>query len=86
MFEQGIEKVVESVKAFVNFDYEFLMSDLVELIPPETLVIEVLETVKIDERLLDRIKELQHKGYKIALDDFENDMYSARALPSYNFV
>lgn len=70
LFEQGIEKLVGSTKAFVNFDYEFLMYDMVELINPDTLVIEVLETAKGDNLLLNRIDELREKGYKIALDDF----------------
>ncbi len=86
LFEQGIEKVVESVKAFVNFDYDFIMSDMIELISPDTLVIEILETVKIDDVLLDRIRELQRKGYKFALDDFVNDMYSAKALPMIDII
>lgn len=73
LFEQGVSKMIGDAKAFVNFDYEFIMSDAIELIDPETLVIEVLETVEVDEDLLVRIKELKNKGYRIALDDFEED-------------
>jgi EAL and modified HD-GYP domain-containing signal transduction protein len=81
LFEQGIEKVVGSAKAFVNFDYEFIMYDMIELINPDTLVIEVLETAKGDSFLLNRIDELRGKGYKIALDDFgENYLNCPAAL------
>lgn len=48
LFEQGIDQVVGKTKAFVNFDYDFIMSDNIELIKPETLIIEILETVKVD--------------------------------------
>ncbi len=49
LFENGIEQIVGTSKAFVNFDYDFIMSEGMELIDPETLVIEVLETVEVDE-------------------------------------
>lgn len=86
LFELGISKVTGNAKAFVNFDYEFLMSDMIELIDPETLVIEVLETVIIDDRLLERIKELRKKGYKIALDDFEEDYFTFEAVPIVDII
>lgn len=80
LFEQGIDKIVGRSKAFVNFDYEFIMSDMIELINPETLVIEILETVKYDDALLARIQQLRSKGYRIALDDFEEDYYGCPAV------
>lgn len=46
-----IRKVTGKAKAFECFDYEFHMSDMIELIDLETLMIEALETVSIDDRL-----------------------------------
>lgn len=86
LFELGIRKVTGNAKAFVNFDYEFLMSDMIEIIDPETLVIEILETVSIDDRLLERIKELRKKGYKIALDDFSEDYFSFEAVSIVDII
>lgn len=86
LFELGISKVTGNAKAFVNFDYEFIMSDMIELIDPEALVIEVLETVCIDDRLLERIKELRKKGYKIALDDFEEDYFTFEAVSIVDII
>ena len=80
LFEQGIDKIVGNNKAFVNFDYDFIMSDLIELIDPSTLVIEILETVIIDEALINRIKSLRKKGYTIALDDFVEDYFNFPAI------
>lgn len=77
LFEQGINQIVGNAKAFVNFDYDFLMSDTIELIPSDSLVIEVLENVKIDDVLIERLKYLRGKGYKIALDDFNRDIFSS---------
>ncbi len=73
LFEAGIDNIVDGKRAFVNFDYEFLMSEAIELINPDTLIVEVLEDVVVDEILLERVKYLKSKGYKIALDDFVED-------------
>jgi EAL and modified HD-GYP domain-containing signal transduction protein len=86
LFELGLDKLVGSKKAFVNFDYEFIMSDLIELIHPDELVIEVLEGIKIDEFLLDKIMNLKEKQYKIALDDFAEDYASYPILPFADII
>lgn len=70
LFEIGIDNITDGQKAFINFDYEFLLSDVIELINPDKLIIEVLEDIKVDDRLMKRLIELQEKGYQIALDDF----------------
>ncbi len=70
LFETGIDHIVDGTKAFINFDYAFILSDTIELIDPNSLVIEVLENVLVDKRLFDRLKDLKARGYKIALDDF----------------
>ena len=86
LFEQGIDKVVGKAKAFVNFDYDFIMSDTIELIDPETLIIEILETVQVDNVLLERLKYLKKQGYKIALDDFEEDLSTYSAAPLADII
>lgn len=70
LFESGINELIEDKKAFVNFDSTFLNSDWPELIDPDRLVVEVLETVVVDDALIERLKALKGLGYKIALDDF----------------
>lgn len=86
LFEQGIDTVVGKAKAFVNFDYEFLMSDAIELINPDTLVIEVLETVEVDNILVERIRYLRRQGYKIALDDFEESLLEYPIVPLADII
>lgn len=54
---------------YVNADRSLLMSEVVEILPPERFVLEILETTAIDASLRDRIIELRKRGYRIALDD-----------------
>jgi EAL and modified HD-GYP domain-containing signal transduction protein len=70
LYESGINKIVEDKLAFINCDAAFIMSDTLELISPDRLVIEVLEDVEPSEELIDKLNFLKQKGYKIALDDF----------------
>lgn len=86
LFEVGIEKIVDGGKAFVNCDYEFLVSDLIELIDPTKLIIEVLEDIKVDEKLIERLQELKKKGYKIALDDFVEEYDTYPIVPMADII
>ena len=67
--ELGIAEVLGANKGFVNLEAEFLHSDLLELLPKEQVVLELLETIKIDDAVVARCHELKAKGYTLALDD-----------------
>jgi len=69
----GIDNVLDKHTGFINVSYDLLMSDVLELLPRERIVLEILETVKIDERAIQRCRELKAKGFRLALDDFEYD-------------
>ncbi|MBD8530483.1 MULTISPECIES: EAL and HDOD domain-containing protein [unclassified Massilia] len=65
----GLEQVVGNKLAFVNVDEVVLMSDFVRFLPPNKVILEILETVKPTEPLLARVAELKELGFKFALDD-----------------
>ncbi len=67
----GIDHVLDKQDGFINVSYELLMSDMLELLPRERVVLELLETVKIDEQVIQRCRDLKAKGFRLALDDFE---------------
>jgi EAL and modified HD-GYP domain-containing signal transduction protein len=74
----GIDNVLDKQTGFINVSYELLMSDVLELLPKDRIVLEILETVKIDQKAVDRCRELKAKGFRLALDDFEyDDSYDA---------
>ena len=86
LFEAGIDRIVDNKRAFINFDASFISSDLPELIESHRLIIEVLEDVTVDDILLDRIKELKQKGYRIALDDFVEDYDAYPLVPLADII
>jgi c-di-GMP-related signal transduction protein len=66
----GIDTVVGGAKAFINVDAVSLMSDLIERLPADRVVIELLETIHVDRSIVRRCRDLKSKGYRLALDDF----------------
>jgi c-di-GMP-related signal transduction protein len=68
--EFGVEQALGPYKGFINCDERLLMSDAIEALPPEKLVLEVLETVEITPPLVERCRELKARGFTLALDDF----------------
>jgi EAL and modified HD-GYP domain-containing signal transduction protein len=65
----GMEQVVGEQLAFVNVDEVVLKSDFVRFLPPDRVILEILETVQPNEEVLARVRELKELGFKFALDD-----------------
>jgi len=67
----GLKEVVgDRHQAFFNVNAEILMSEMIELLPREQVVIELLETIEINDNIINRCRELKKKGFRLALDDF----------------
>lgn len=67
----GIEEVIGPYRGFINIDHELLMSDTLELLPRERVVLELLETLELTPALVQRCQELKRKGFSLALDDHQ---------------
>ena len=57
-------------KAFINFPESLLLDDTALLLPPGEIVVEILETVEVNERMIEACKRLRARHFAIALDDF----------------
>jgi c-di-GMP-related signal transduction protein len=66
----GFEKITAGHPMFINCPREFLVRDYISLFPPKSVVIEILESVKPDQEVIDACLRLKQAGYSIALDDF----------------
>ncbi len=71
--ELGAEAVLGRHVGFLNLNATLLFSDVIELLPPEKVVLEILETVKVTPELVERCRELKQRGFRLALDDFSDD-------------
>lgn len=71
--EMGVPTVLGSQLGFINISTELLLSDLIELLPKQQVVLELLETVTASEVVVERCRTLKQQGFRLALDDFIYD-------------
>lgn len=71
--ELGVASVLGDKKGFINFSADLLLSDIIELLPQDKVVIELLETIQVDDQIISRCQELKAMGFSLALDDFSGD-------------
>ena len=64
------ERLLGGKPAFLNFPHRLLVEDVASVLPPETTVIEILETVEPDSEVIEACGRLRAQGYRLALDDF----------------
>ncbi len=56
--------------AFINCTRETLLEGWINILPPEQVVVEILETVTPDDEVRQACSNLNAAGYQLALDDF----------------
>lgn len=67
----GVNQILGKHKGFINVELDILMSDSLELLPKEMVVLELLETLDVTPQLIERCRELKEAGFVLALDDHE---------------
>ena len=65
----GFQDVLGRHRGFFNVTRDMLLSDAVELLPKERVVIELLETIMADAEVVERCRALKSLGFTLALDD-----------------
>jgi c-di-GMP-related signal transduction protein len=82
-----VDRVLGKQRGFINFDTELLMSDVMDFLPRERVVVELLETIVMTPAVLERVGELRRLGFTLALDDYAGaeDVY-AELLPSVDII
>lgn len=70
----GIDEVLGGKLGFINVHLSLLLSEMLEVLPVEQTVLELLEFIELDEQVLERCRELKELGFKLALDDHEYDI------------
>jgi c-di-GMP-related signal transduction protein len=84
--EFGLDEVVGDQTCFINMTREFLVGELPLPFGPEQVVLEVLETVTVDEEVFNGVSALVAAGYRIALDDFVWGSGHERLIPLASYV
>ncbi|WP_269533076.1 EAL and HDOD domain-containing protein [Chitinimonas sp. BJYL2] len=65
----GLDSVLEDKLGFINLSEPLLQSDVIEILPRERVVLELLETIELTPAVVERCRTLKAAGYRLALDD-----------------
>lgn len=82
----GIPELARGRHVFLNCTHELLSQHLVELLPTENLVLELLETIVPDHDLLLSCEQLRSAGYELALDDFVPTVHTLPLVPLAQYI
>jgi len=84
--EIGLENISNNLPTFINLTRDFLIGDIPLPLESENVVLEVLEDVEVDDKLIAAIKDLSGQGFTIALDDFVLDEKNSALLPLADII
>jgi len=85
-FNMGMSEFTANKPAFINFTLDTLSQGYPEMLAPDEVVIEILETIKPGKKLLGLCKNLYAKGYTLALDDYEHQNVWAHFYPYIKII
>jgi EAL and modified HD-GYP domain-containing signal transduction protein len=86
ILDLGLDTLTSGRYAFLNVTRPLLLGKLDTLIPPEGVVIELLESLTVDKEVIDVSRHLHGRGYRLALDDFVPGSAAEALLPYAAFV
>ena len=82
----GLDVLTNGRLAFMNFTRSLIMNGAATLLPPTSMVIEVLENIEIDQELIQACRSLHARGFALALDDFVPGSPAEEIIPYASFV
>ncbi|HVO46947.1 MAG TPA: HDOD domain-containing protein [Steroidobacteraceae bacterium] len=84
--EIGLDRLSGGAPVHINFPTE-LLEDVPQLpLPPDRVVIEVLEDVRAEPDVVEGIRKLRARGHRIALDDYSPEVSDPRLLQFADIV
>lgn len=83
----GVKSLTSGRKAFINIDDSIIMQDVLDVLPKEDLVLEIVETTNVTSEVIKRVDEYYKAGYTFALDDFVlSAEYFSMFMPLFRFT
>jgi len=82
----GIEDITFKKPAFINFHKDTLLYRFPSTLDPLSVVIEIVETVEVNDELVQACKHIRDLGYQLALDDYDFAPRWDVFLPFIDFI
>ena len=84
--ELDMNRIVAGKTAWINVSREFVLDDLIQAVPPSVVGLEIPETERFDDEMVDALRDLKRAGYRLALDDFRYRDGSEEVLDLFDVV
>jgi EAL and modified HD-GYP domain-containing signal transduction protein len=84
--EFTLERTVGPHPAWINVTRKFLLDGLADALPAKRCTLELLEGQEVDDELIEVLKRLKGRGFKVALDDFTYDASREALIPIADVV
>lgn len=82
----GIDQILNDKLGFLNIAASSLMSDTIELLPADRMVLEILEDTPINAQIITRCKALKDLGFRLSIVDYANRPEHIVLLPYVDYV
>jgi c-di-GMP-related signal transduction protein len=82
----GLQSLTGHAKAFINLDLFALQRGTARLLPPDQVVIEILENITPTQEVVQLCAELCNEGYTLALDDYVGHPKWEPLIPLVKFL
>lgn len=86
LLDVGLERLVGDRNAWINIPRDVLVGSLYDFLPPERIVLELLESIEADPEVMQAIARAKARGFKIALDDFVLNERTAGLVAQADYV
>ena len=86
LIDIGLGRLTEDTIAFINVDQSLLTSGILDMLPANRVVLEILETVEATPENVDAVRSLHEAGYTLALDDYVTGPSTKPFLPYVDIV
>lgn len=77
----GLKNLLNNRCCFVNFSRQSMLDQIYTVLPPDLTVIEIMESVEVDDLLIRACRQARSLGYSLALDHFVPDQGFEPLLP-----
>lgn len=83
----GIKSLTNGKLAFINIDEQMVAEDILDVLPRDKVVLEIVETTDVNKDFIEKIAKYHRSGYMFALDDFVlNSQYFSMFMPLFPYV
>lgn len=82
----GLDTLTHGRPAFINVTRSLLLDGMPAALPPERVVLELLEDIEADDDVIAACQDLRRAGYAIALDDFVLNERTIGLVPFADFI